>query len=220
VNYPTDKLTEQLNQLVAKACSHPPNSTKRQEGLTQIVRVVMKSGKLWKENNPYYGDALQQTWLYFTRNICEATTGAKYDAEISSVTTWLNAYLRKRLLDFRLSSSDEEKQRVKPCFSKEQGPDQEIDPLDNLPAPPDIPPILEITRNWATTDLDGELRHVHIQGYPKVNCQVLILRRLPPETPWETLATEFGLSISTLNNFYRRQCMPRLRKFGESQGYI
>lgn len=220
MNYPTDKLTEQLNQLVAKACSHPPNSTKRQEGLTQIVRVVMKSGKLWKENKPYYGDALQQTWLYFTRNICEANTGAKYDAERGSITTWLNYYLKKRLQDFQLSTSEEDKQRIKPSFAKNQEPDQEIDPIDNLPAPPDVPPILEITRNWATTDLDGELRRIHIENHPKVNCQVLILRRLPPETSWETLAKEFGMSMSTLNNFYRRQCMPRLRKFGESQGYL
>jgi len=180
----------------------------------------MKSGKLWQENTPYYGDALQKTWLYFIRNLCEANTGAKYDTQISSVITWLNAYLERRLLDFRINRSQEERQQVNPFSAQEQQSEQEIDPIDNIPAPPDIPPILEITRNWAETDLDGELRRVHIQGYPRVTCQVLILRRLPPETPWEMLAIEFRLPMSTLNSFYRRQCMPRLRKFGESQGYI
>ncbi|MDJ0689538.1 MAG: helix-turn-helix domain-containing protein [Xenococcaceae cyanobacterium MO_188.B32] len=44
--------------------------------------------------------------------------------------------------------------------------------------------------------------------------------RLPPETSWQELSKEFGISISTLSNFYQRQCMPRLRNFAKSEGYI
>lgn len=92
--------------------------------------------------------------------------------------------------------------------------------METLKAPPDIPPILESTRKWVQTDLNGELRHIHIEGHPKVNCQTLLLQRLPPETRWETMATQFNLSVSTLSSFYRRQCLPRLRKFGKSEGYL
>jgi hypothetical protein len=49
---------------------------------------------------------------------------------------------------------------------------------------------------------------------------VLILRRLPPETPWKVLSEEFDIPSSTLSSFYQRQCLPRLREFGKSEGYF
>jgi hypothetical protein len=64
------------------------------------------------------------------------------------------------------------------------------------------------------------LCRTHIAGRPEVNAQVLILRRLPPEASWKELSAEFNLPISTLSSFYQRQCIPRLRKFGESEGYL
>lgn len=95
-----------------------------------------------------------------------------------------------------------------------------IDPVDNLPSRPFVPPILEAVREWAETDADGELRRIHVKGHPEVTCQILILRRLPPETAWKHLAEEFGLSVATLSGFYESKCRPQLRKFGESEGYL
>lgn len=212
-----DEVEERLRCLIEKTCGHKWNSAERQQGLTRIVRLIVKSGKLWRDNAPYYEDALQQTWLYFCRNLCEATTGDQYDSARGSVITWLNAYLKRRLQDGHIL-----KQTDRAQFASEQTlePDEGIDLIETLEAPPDIPPILETTTQWVKTDPDGELRSVHIQGHPEVTCQVLLLERLPPETSWETLADQYGLSISTLSSFYRRQCIPRLRQFGESQGYL
>ncbi len=92
--------------------------------------------------------------------------------------------------------------------------------MDTLAAPADIPPIEEEVRTWAETDADGELRQTHIKNHPEITAQLLILRRLPPETSWEELSAEFGVKVSTLSMFYQRKCQPRLRKFGESQGYL
>ncbi len=58
-----DNLHQRLQQLVAEARSYPPKSWQRRQKLTEIVRTIVKSGKLWQENTPYYNDALQQTWL-------------------------------------------------------------------------------------------------------------------------------------------------------------
>jgi len=197
-------IEKQLLHLVAETSRHKPDSTERQQGLTQLIRLIVKSGKLWKDNSPYYEDALQQTWIYFCRNLCEATTADKYDPNQSSVITWLNAYLKRRLQDYRLQAQVKHTQTT----------------ADEMAAPPDIPPILENTRHWIQSDPDGELRCIHIQGYPEVTCQALLLHRLPPETHWETIAAEFGVSVSTLSSFYRRQCFPRLRHFGKLQGYL
>lgn len=203
---------ERLYQLVTQTCQHPPRSLERRQGLNQLIGAIAKSGKLWWENVPYYEDALQQTWLYLCRNLCEASTGGQYDATRSSVTTWLDRYLKNRLLDFRLEEQQHRQTRasVEPTTN----------PLDNLAAPPDIQPMLETIRHLVETDAEGELCQIHVKGRSDITCQTLLLRRLPPKTDWKTLAAEFNCSISTLANFYQRQCLPRLRKLGELQGYL
>lgn len=214
-----NELEEQLRQLVSKACQHAPNSPERQKYLTQIIRLT--ADKLWKENKPYYPDAVQQTWIYFCQNICEKGTTEPYDSTRSSVPTWLNAYLRRRLQDFYIA---EQTERVTRATSREfmtsSGELSLTDPVEQLTANPDIPPILEEVKAWVEADEQSELKQTHLEGRTEINCQVLILRRLPPETSWKVLAEEWGVSISTLSSFYRRQCMPRLRKFAQSHGYV
>jgi len=211
------EIEEQIIQLVAEACKHKPGSNGRQRVLTQIIRLIIKSGKLWKDSSPYYEDALQQTWIYFCRNLCESTTGDKYDPNRGSPITWLNAYLKRRLQDGHIEANFNQAQSA---VMKIWATDKLVDLMETLEAPPDIPPILETTRRWAWADPDGELRRIHIQERPDVTCQVLILQRLPPEIQWEKLSTEFGLAVPTLSSFYQRQCLPRLREFGKSQGYL
>jgi hypothetical protein len=213
-------LDEHLRRLVTQACQNPPGSPQRQKLLTQIIRLI--AHRLWRESTPYYQDALQQTWLYFCRNICEGTTGQIYDSNYGTVITWLNAYLKRRLQDFYLNQRREQAIKV-PLRIHQSGSGETseiLDPLDTLPATAETPPILENVSLWAQTDPEGELRGTYIKGRPEVNCQVLIIRRLPPEVSWKELSEEFGLSIGTLSSFYKLQCLPRLRKFAEEQGYL
>jgi hypothetical protein len=211
---------EQLRNIVSQVCGHPPGSPQRQKLLTQIIRLSSK--KLWRENTPYYQDALQQTWLYFCRNICEGLTGQKYDPTYGTVVTWLNAYLKRRLQDFYINQNKEQATTVplRVRQSTSGGSGDIIDPVENLAAIPEPPPILDELETWIKTDPTGELETTHVKGRPEVNCQVLILKRLPPEVSWKELSEEFGLPIPTLSSFYQRQCLPRLRKFAESEGLI
>src|SRR4028118_611444 len=103
-----DGFEEHLRQLVTEACSHRVGSAARQKNLTKIIRLITR--KLWKENTPYYQDALQQTWVYFCQNICEGNTGEPYNPSRGSVVTWLNFYLKRRLQDFYI---DDQKQKAK-----------------------------------------------------------------------------------------------------------
>ena len=215
-----DGLEERLRQLVEKACSYRRGTAERQRNLTQVIRLI--TNKLWREHTPYYQDALQQTWVYFCQNICEGNTGEPYNPSRGSVITWLNFYLKRRLQDFYI---DTQKQQSKTLSTQVGrlgggGNNETIDPVDNLPAEPDVPLLLEEVKQWVEADPQGELSRTHIANHPEVTCQILILRRLPPEESWKTLAEEFNLSISTLSSFYQRQCLPRLRKFGESEGYL
>lgn len=213
------ELEPQLRQLIQEACSHPPGDLKRQRALTQIIRLV--TDRLWRENTPNYQDALQQTWVFFCQNICESTTGERYNPERSSVITWLNYYLKRRLQDAFINNQKQQIRRATPQLRQSRSGDVElIDPIENLAAEPESPSLLDEVRAWAEDDISGKLGQIYIEGHRHVTAQLLILKRLPPETSWKQLSAELGLSISTLSSFYQRQCLPRLRKFGESEGYL
>ncbi|MDX2231589.1 MAG: hypothetical protein NW220_18270 [Leptolyngbyaceae cyanobacterium bins.349] len=73
--------------------------------------------------------------------------------------------------------------------------------------------LLEEVIEWVKTDSDRNLQQTHLKNRSDVNCQTLILLRLPPETPWKEISAQFGVSIPTLSSFYRRNCIPYSRKF-------
>ena len=208
-----------LFSLVEETCSHPKGSPQRQRGLTQLIRSL--NGQLWHTYDAYYNDALQQTWIYFCRNLCEAATADRaYDPSVAKLSTWLNAYLRRRLQDFQIAQNKQRATTVSQSSLRSKDGDTTLDPIDRLPAPPDIPPWLEQVRAWAESDPTGELQSTHISKHPQVTAQLLILKRLPPETPWKTLAVDYGISVGTLSSFYQRQCLKRLREYGKAQGYL
>jgi hypothetical protein len=208
------ELEEHLQQLVVAACQHPPDSLERAKTLTQIIRLI--SPQLWREDAPYYPDALQETWLYFCRNICERGTADPYNPSRASLSTWLNAYLRFRLRNYYIEQQER--------FSKQSESISEqsalISEVDKVVGDYEIPPILEEVKAWAEADATGELTAIHIRNHPDVTAQLLILKRLPPEAGWKQLAEELGLSVSTLSSFYQRKCFPLLRNFAKSRGYI
>ena len=210
-----EKLSQSLSQLVTEACRYPPGSKERQKSLTQIIRLV--NSQLWQESTSYYEDALQETWIYFCRNICEGKSGQVYDPDKASVVTWLNNYLKWRLKDGYIRT---EKQKQQTISKQVDENNKIIDPVDNLSAKEDIPPILEEIEKWAVEDRQNKLRRIYLENHPQVTAQVLILKRLPPETAWSKLAEEYGVAAGTLSSFYQRKCKLLLREFSKSQGYI
>ncbi len=206
-------IDEKINQLISETCKYPPKTPQRQRGLSQIYRLIVAQGKLWHEDNFYYEDVWQQTWLYFCLNLCESNQGKKYDPNKAKLRTWLNNYLRWRLMDYRGFLQKEKHQRFNLEFEKE------VNMIDRLQASPDIPPILEEVRQWVKNDPDGVLRHTKIKK-TEITAQMLILLRLPPEKSWKDISSEFGIPISTLSSFYERKCRKFLRNFGHNRGYI
>lgn len=209
-------MDEELSQLIRDTCQHPRGSFKRREGMTKIIKLIQR--KLRKDNsNRYYGDALQRTWLYFCRNLCEATTGQKFDPERSSVITWLNGYLKKELLKFRCDENEQRKRFVS-GITTDTG--EVIDPLETVAAPKDIPFRLETIKKWLETDPTGELRSTHMPGHPEITCQAILLRRSFSEKSWKDISAEFNVPLQSLSTFYRRYCLPLSKKLGEEEGHL
>ena len=208
-------LEQQLKQLVQETCQHPQGSVARQRALTSLIRLINRSQKLWKDSSNYYEDALQLTWLYFCRNLCEALTAkSAYDSDRSNVITWMNAYLKRRLQDMYIENQQQQLQHV-----LEEGEDCKITNqiVDRIVAPPQPSNLLDQVRQWVELDKNKVLQRTYVRDRADVNAQVLILRRLPPESSWQILAQEFALPISTLSSFYQRKCIPLLKEFYEQQ---
>jgi hypothetical protein len=208
-------LEQQLKQLVTETCQHPQGSTARQRALTSLIRLITRSQKLWRDSSSYYEDALQLTWLYFCRNLCEATTAkSSYDSDRSNVITWMNAYLKHRLQDMYIETQQQYLKfgSLEREDSNSAGMDQG---LDRIVAPAQSSNLLEQVRQWVELDKTKVLRRTYVRDRADVNAQVLILKRLPPETNWQNLAQEFSLPISTLSSFYQRKCIPLLKEFYE-----
>ncbi|MGK7876297.1 MAG: sigma-70 family RNA polymerase sigma factor [Xenococcaceae cyanobacterium] len=174
--------------------------------------MIQQSRKLWWERSPHYEDALQQTWLYFCRNLCESVTTTAYNPDLGSVITWLNSYLKFRLRDLNIEKAIDDTTRI-------QTSDEEFDLIAQIPAPAEVPPLLQDLRAWAEADRQGKLRKTHLRDRLDINAQALILYRLPPETAWTALSKRFGVPVSTLSTFYQRKCLPFLRSFCDAEGY-
>ncbi len=213
-----NELDLKLRQLIASACEYPLQSLERQQVLAKVHLLVMKSGKLWKEHTSYYNDALQEMWEY----CCEHPE--EYNPDIKSPIVWLDDELKKRLRRMR-----DAKYRQQRRFLIAKQTEQKVknNPIDDIVASPDIQPAMEIwekTISWVQEDPDTKLRSICFRKRPVINAQALILRRLPPDTlSWKTIAAEFNLNpqeAKDLPKFYNRKCLPLLREFGLTNGYI
>lgn len=211
-------LQDHVQALIAEACRYPAGTLQRQKQLNQIIPLI--ADHLWQERVPYYQDALQQTWVYFCQNLCESQTGNAYDPKKATVITWLNVYLKHRLRDGYRQTQKQRATTVPIALEGNRGDRPSLNLIERLPAQPDIPPLLLEIKSWAESDPDRTLTHTHLKNHPHITCQLLILKRLPPEAPWKDLSVELGVGVSTLSSFYQRKCMPLLREFGTLQGYL
>jgi DNA-directed RNA polymerase specialized sigma24 family protein len=217
-----NELDQQLNRLIQKTCTCAQGSEDRQPHLDQLIRQLIESGRLWRRphNIPEtdYEEILQKSWIYLCGNLCEATTAAApYDPQRASVLTWINAYIKMRVLNYYLEQ-EKERRRREPIRVLDDG--TLINPIDLISSPPEPSPILQEILTWLEQE-SQRLEKVHLRDRPDIHCKALILYRLPPqEKPWKQLAQEFGVCESTLSGFYQRQCLPRLREAGEQFGFL
>jgi hypothetical protein len=216
-----DHLSAEL-ELVTQACQYLPGSKARGRFLSKLIREIVKSGKLWKENTPYYEEALQKTWIYLSQNLCEATTAKRpYDPEESCIYTWLNAYLKMRLLDCRQNEQKQQQQQKHRRIVSLEGEQNEaiINSIENQQAEPDASFYVAEVIEWIETDPHNELKSRHIRGKPQINCQVLLQRQCLYGQSFQEIAKDLGCAHSTLYELFNNDCRHLLQKFCEDQGY-
>jgi hypothetical protein len=78
----------------------------------------------------------------FVAQSLQSCDRAAYDPEKSSIITWLNGYLKWRLQDYRTQM---QVAQIQIAARQRLNSNETTDPLENLAAPPDVPPIAETT---------------------------------------------------------------------------
>ena len=209
------ELDTQLKQLISQACACSPKSPQRQRYLQQLHYHVTNSNKLWRERVSYYKDALQDMWVYCFQHLDD------YDPTEAGVITWLDYHLKRILRNYR-----DRRYRDRKRHRSESSDSNTSNLMDAIPSRPDVSPLLDMwkkTVEWVQSDPGETLRSTCFRKRAEINAQVLFLLRFPHKTPWKAIAQQFNLSpaeATDLPKFYNRRCLPLLRNFGETQGYI
>ena len=213
------QLDSHLRCLAADACRYDAGDPKRQLVFGEIVHLVMQSRRLWRESSPYYPDALQEMWEYCFLKLDDPDDG--YNPDVCRVTTWLDDRLKKILRRYRDRTR---RQLTRQIFAIRFDDGRLLDPVDSLVAPPDPQSALDIWAHlldWVLEDPGQRLRSRVCSRYPKINAQVLLLRRLPPnEQSWDQIAAEFMADKTYIAQWYSRYCNALLRDWGRLQGYL
>jgi DNA-directed RNA polymerase specialized sigma24 family protein len=208
-----------LSNLVLEAREYPIGSIQRQRLLTEIIRRIQRSKKIWFDPHiplDHYQEALQHTWMYFCQNL------QVYDPTRANPVTWFNCVLKFRIMDVRRKHQAQEF-RVQRNFGCDLGAESPVDLIDRLPAPEldGSAQMLEELLNWLEENRSN-LEQKSIRNHAEINVYTLMMRRLPTEQQmsWQVISDEFGISVPTLSSFYQRQCIPILKEFGTIQGWF
>jgi|GEM_PF-1356782 len=235
-----DDLDQQLRQLIEQACKLqqeadqlPVNSRKRRELLrtrrhllNEIIYKMQQSGEIKRDGNEHYEEALQRTWIWFSKNFCKFNPEKAQNPEEATVIGWfkLNLYNYK-LKDVYTEVVKERKRLYNPLSNQD---DTQSDILNNLadhhPSDPWL--LSREIRQWLKEN-KPELCRIRLRDRSEdVNCYILLWYRLPQKEndgrvkTWKELEAGFGVSDSTLIDFWNRECFPRLLNFGQSKGWI
>ncbi|MEG4515476.1 MULTISPECIES: hypothetical protein [unclassified Microcoleus] len=220
-DHPSDRqlLYQEFDSLVTQICQETSNPWKRRRLVNQLVIKMTDSGLIWKnkDNVPYYEDALQEQWEFFSSNLWESRTGTQYDRDRSSVITWFNYYFKRRLQNCALRV-DKENSRISRGSQKFKDGEQ-IETIEELPAENEAHIIeciqyFEEVQNWIETNPDGVL-NAHIRGRKDLTCQV-ILRSLLSGKTFTQMAAEYGCAYQTIYGFWKNKCRPHVQEFRDN----
>ena len=215
------QLDEQLRQLAIKAQEYSAYSPKRQIALTKLVSAIQKCGQLCRPHcgkftgfyQEIYDEACNRVFLYICHHI------GKYDPNQGEVLQWVNFLLKKRFADaidstlglYGLSQNSS-------SIARSAKQRTLMPSLDRLSASEDRSLFQEVIF-WIKTDPEDLFKNKHIRYRPDANFRSICLTKL--DYPWKTLSERFGISIPTLDSFYKRsleEFAPKIRDYIQSNG--
>lgn len=209
-------MDEQLYQLIAQVCQYPWKSPKRQKAMNLLLREIQLLPGLGKSPHPDYLDALNNTFEWVNRQICQDFNPARPLVQ-KRLLQWINSYLYWRIKDLYLQGKSDRTYSLDAPIADNQ---TETSLLELLPTTGfEIPTrsgldsyIEQIEREqqqiiglkleqYVREDPQEKLRNCRPQSYPNCNCQLLSSRVLLKSAPdkFTVLAKELSINYQTLS---------------------
>lgn len=227
-------MDEQLYQLIVQVCQHPLKSPKRRKAMNLLLVEIQRLPGLGKSSHPDYLDALNRTWEWVNRQLCQGFNPNKPLIQ-KRLLQWINSYLYWRIKDLYSPGKS----------------DRSLDaPIGDSPTEPSFLDLLSTTgfeipsrsgldgyieqiereqqqvvslklEQYVVEDPKKKLQNCHPQTYATCNCQLLssrVLLKNPPDK-FSAIAKEFSINYQTLKSHWERKCLPLLQEIALELGY-
>ncbi|BDI15889.1 hypothetical protein ANSO36C_16910 [Nostoc cf. commune SO-36] len=218
-------MDEQLKKLIDDVCCYPDPSPERQKALNRLLMLIQQLPGIYKSGHQDYLEALNQTWEWMSRKICEFEVRSPSDSVRvasrregvspsfqQSLVTWINGYLKWRIKDLyiadsnyiisldRLTRNDEgDETTLLNILPDRQSESISLDLLDIK-----IAQIQEVERQclgqriwqYIEQDQEGKLKASHPRKNPECHCHLLTMRLLLKQPPHKIADIARELNIS------------------------
>jgi hypothetical protein len=224
---------EELQNLIYEVCQYAEQTPERQKALHRLLVAVQKLPGILKSTHQDYLLALNKTWEWLCRNICEFEPRSPSLQE--SLVTWVNSYLRFRIKDLfppdnpNVISLDQPRSYDdgNQVTLGELLPDAQSMTLDLLESKiaqlqeRKLQRISQRVRQEILEDKQGKLKACHPRQHPGCHCQIFAERLLlqEPADRIADIAREFNIKDQTLYAHWKKKCLPLLQDIARNNGY-
>ncbi|NEP10772.1 MAG: hypothetical protein F6K14_11260 [Symploca sp. SIO2C1] len=230
----------QLRQLIDRICGNLDlNSSDRRLAVNLLLIKLQRLPGLLTNSHPYYLEALDKTWEWVSKSICNFKQRPHLSLQ-ESLVKWINSYLYWRIRDLSLRQNCQDSE-VKSLDSPSDPSGENTSTLleqvweTNL-VPPKvtgldayleanrrrrIQEIFEKFEDYVAQDPEGILRNCHPRNCPQCHCQLLCQKLLfqAPRAKISQLGRDLGVNHQTIRYHWPTKCLPLLQGILESLGY-
>ena len=228
-------MDELLRQLITEVCQHPLKSLKRRKAMNRLLLELQQLPGLGKSSHPDYLEALNRTWEWTSRSICQEFYLNNPSIQ-KRLVQWINSYLYWRIKD-RYSPDERAPLSLDATIGGDETETTFLEQLSetgfNVPTRSGFDAYIEqiereqqqsislALERYIEEDPEGKLENCHPKARPDCNCQLLSQRLLLKSPPDKLagIAKELGIKYQTLNSHWKRNCLPLLQEVAKELGY-
>ncbi|MEQ9625811.1 hypothetical protein [Coleofasciculus chthonoplastes] len=226
-----------IQTLIAQICGNPqPTPWQRRRLMNRLLISLQNMPGLLRSSHLDYLEALDLTWEWVSRNICDFEPRSQESVSITLVR-WINSYLYWRIRDLSKPELPGQYRLNQAIDTSGEGITTLLDKLSTttptIPVLSGIEQYIEQQHNqtiqqvflqlehYIEQDPEGKLRQCHPRKYPNCHCQFLSQKALlqNPPSKFTDLSRELGINYQTLKSHWEKKCKPLLQDIARELGY-
>lgn len=187
--------------------------------IDRILREIQKIPHN-KYSDDWYSDALNETWLYVSKNVYKFEFNPNLSPE-KSISSWINSILSNKMKQARaaaIKSRSDEERIIKNITLAELS--SELNQLISDENNRKKQEMIALLKGYILKDKEDELKSCASKKCPKCNCRYLLKKRFidkPPLT-WDEISDTLSITSKAAQDVLRK-CLRKLKEKLESLGY-